>query len=52
MVSLLIIITKDVENIENTILKIILCNNHYYLNFNVGLSNVARNKDEKHDYHA
>ena len=37
-------------NMEIMILKIILWNNHYYLNFNVVM--IARNKDEKQDYHA
>ena len=34
-------------------LMIFLWNNHYNLNFNVGLNdNSIRNEDEKHDYHA
>ena len=50
MISPPIKITKGMGNMEIMILKIILWNNHYYLNFNVVM--IARNKDEKQDYHA
>ena len=46
-------LTADNNNKLYTETMILLCNNQYNLNFNVGLSdNSIRNEDEKHDYHA
>ena len=46
-------LAADNNNKLYTETMIFLWNNHYNLNFNVGLNdNSIRNEDEKHDYHA